>query len=336
MENTLTISATKISAFLKDFENYGVTRDEILRYARIIPSILKSPDNRLTSEGVNRIIQAAVKLTNNEDIGLLQGARLSKGFSSILGYILMNCDTLGEAALKYCKYEKIVDETSITDIKIESNFAILSNTTIDNKLLNNRQFSDFKISGMLSYAKLLTGKNIRLNKVCFTHRKPKDISEYQKIFQCPIFFEESMNALVFDYESLKLLITEPNRSLLILFEKNIQEVLQERDGSETYTKKVTRIITKETKGELPKIDLVARKLTISTRGLQIRLKNEGTSYTKLISKVQREMAEKYLKDKNNSTDEIAYALGFSDTSAFHRAFKKWTGITPKEFRNSIL
>src|SRR3990167_9327550 len=100
MKNILTMSVTKISAFLNGFEAYGINKEEAL----------KSACNRLKSNEVNRLIQEAVKLTNNENIGLCQGELLSKGFSNILGYIMMNCRTLGEAAEKYCKYEKIVED----------------------------------------------------------------------------------------------------------------------------------------------------------------------------------------------------------------------------------
>lgn len=334
MKNILTMSVTKISAFLNGFEAYGINKEEVLKSASIDPSILKSPDNRLASDEVNRLIQEAVRLTNNENIGLCQGELLSKGFSNILGYILMNCRTLGEAAEKYCKYEKIVDETSITNIKIEGSFAVLSNTTIDNTLANNRQFSDFKISGILSYIKLLTGKRIALNEVYFTHHKPKDISEYQRIFKCPVFFEKSVNALVFDYRLLNLPIIEPNKELLLLFERNARETLNTFESNGTYSKKVTSIILKEMKGDIPSIDTVAKRLAMSVRNLQIYLKREGASYTKLLNEIRKDMAVNYLKDKSVSIDETAYILGFSETSAFYRAFKKWTGFTPGEFRTA--
>jgi len=332
MKSMLTMSVTKISAFLNGFEADGINKEKTLKLACIDPSILKSPDNRLTSNEVNRLIQEAVRLTNNENIGLCQGELLSKGFSNILGYILMNCRTLGEAAEKYCKYEKIVDETAITDVKREGGFAILSNVTIDNVLAGNRQFSDFKISGILSYIKLLTGKRIVLNEVYFTHHKPKDISEYQRIFKCPIFFEKSMNALVFDCRLLNLPIIEPNKELLLLFERNAQETLNAFESNETYSKKVRGVILKEMKGDISSIDTVAKRLAMSVRNLQIYLKREGASYTKLLNEIRKDMAVNYLKDKSVSVDEIAYILGFSETSVFHRAFKRWTGFTPGEFR----
>ena len=237
MKSVLTMSVTKISEFLNAFEAHGVNKKEALKSANINPCVLESPDNRLTGAEVDRIVQAAVRLTNNENIGLCQGEMLSKGFSSILGYILMNCSTLGEATEKYRQYEKTVDDTGITDVKMENGFVVLSNTTIDTALANNRQFSDFRIAGTLSYIKLLTGKRIVLHEVHFTHPKPEDTSEYRRIFECPVLFDKSTNALVFERRSLDLPIIEPNKELISLFEKKAQETLNASASNETYAKK---------------------------------------------------------------------------------------------------
>ncbi len=336
MNNFLTMSVTKISAFLNNIENLGVDKTDILNSASIDPCFLNSPDNKLTSEEVNRIFVEAAKLTKNENVGLHQGEQLSKGFSNILGYVLMNCRDLGDAAKKYTKYEGIVDETSISEIQIAANAVVLSTRNVDKALQGNRILSDFRVSGMLLYIQMLTGKMITLKEVYFDHCKPQDISEYQRIFNCPVFFGKSINALVFNKELLLLPITEPNKELLSLFERIAGDTLERMEKSETYTKKVLNIIVKEISGEIPSIDIVANQLAVSIRSLQEYLKKEGTSYIKLVNEVRKDIAINYLKEKNASIAEIAYILGFSETSAFNRAFKKWTSLTPCEFRTKSI
>lgn len=331
MKAGLTMSVTKISEFLNAFETHGIGRKDALKAADINPSDLDSPDNRLTAAEVDRIMRAAVRLTNNDDIGLRQGELLSKGFSSILGYILMNCGTLGEATEKYRQYEKIVDETGITELKLENGFAVLHALTLDKKLAGNRQFSDFKIAGTLSYIKLLTGKRIALREVRFTHHKPADMSEYRRIFKCPVLFGKPANALIFDRQSLELPVVEPNKELLSLFENNAREILNASVNSGTHAKNVLGMILKEMNGDVPSIHSVAQKMGMSVRSMQMHLRNEGTSYMKLVNGARKDTAAAYLKDNKASIGEIAYVLGFSESSAFHRAFKKWTGLTPREF-----
>jgi AraC-like DNA-binding protein len=332
INNSPTMSATKVSAFLKNIENFGAVKTNILNSVCIDPHFLNSPDNRLTAEEVNGIFLAAAKLTKNENIGLYQGEQLSKGFSNILGYILLNCIHLGAAAEKYIQYERIVDETSVSKIQTIDDTVVLSMTNVAEDLQGNRILSDFRVSGMLSYTQILSGERITLKEAYFDHSKPQDLSEYQRVFNCPVFFEKPTNALVFNKELLRLPIIEPNKDLLSLFESIAGGTLERMEKSETYTKKVLKIIVKKMNGEIPSVDSVARQFSMSVRSLQGYLKKEGTSYIKLVNEVRKNSAIHYLREKNTSIAEIAYALGFSETSAFNRAFKKWTRFTPGEFR----
>lgn len=332
MQLIRSISATKISSFLNNLYGYGISIEEVIKHAGVNPLILSAPDNRLSGFETQKIIEAAIRLTNDENLGLHQGEHLSKGFSNILGYVLMNCSTLKECWTKYCRYEKIIDSTSISNFQIIDNYAVLSNITVDKALESNRQFSEFKISGMLSYIKLLSNENLQLHEVHFTHSRASNTSEYERIFQCKVCFEKSSNSLIFDSKVLNISVIEPNEKLLLLFEKNAEEIL-ETFNDNTYANMVTEILLEEIKKcNLPSIENVAKKLLLSVRSLQLYLHKEDTSYIKLVQKTRKDMAEKYLNDRNISIDEITYILGFSETSAFHRAFKNWTGVTPSQFR----
>ncbi|MHC1682261.1 MAG: AraC family transcriptional regulator ligand-binding domain-containing protein [Clostridiaceae bacterium] len=335
MNKVSSISATKISSFLNNFDVYNISIEDVLSYASVNPLILSSPDNRLSGVEAHKIIESATKLTNNENLGLMQGENLSKGFSNILGYILMNCSTLEECWDKYCRYEKIIDSTGFSDFNIKDNNAIISNITLDDNLKNCRQFADFKIAGTLSYIKLLCNKNLQLNEVHFTYPKPKDISHYKNIFNCKVFFEKPNNALIFDSALLHIPVIEPNKNLLDLFEESAKDTLKKLTN-DSYTEMVSQIIYSEIINcSLPSIEIVAKKLLLSVRSLQLYLQKENTTFNTLIKEIRKSTAEKYLNNSTISIDEVAYILGFSETSAFYRAFKSWTGLTPKEFKNSF-
>ncbi|MEN6463009.1 MAG: AraC family transcriptional regulator [Syntrophomonas sp.] len=330
--NISLLSVTKIAPFFNIYELHGIPKETLLKSAGINPCLFDSPDNKITSYQVHKLLLKLVSLTNNENIGLELGKSLSKGFSNILGYILMNCRTLGDAAEKYCLYEKLVDTAGITTVKIDGSLATMSVTIIDNILVDNRQYSDYKISGLLSYIKVLTGNNMGLHCAHFRHQQPPDLSAYQRIFQSPVYFARQNNALVFDKKLLQLPIVEPNFNLLDLFEKTAQEALKSEYDHETFTSRVARIILEEMNREIPPIEAVARRLAVSVRSLQSYLHKEHTSFSEIANEIRKGIALQCLRDKNISINEIAYIVGFSEASAFHRAFKKWTQLTPNEYR----
>ncbi len=331
MKKIFTTSITKISTLFEIAEKHGITKTELLNSVNMDPSILNSPDNRLTPELVHKLTQKAVSLTGNENFGLHQG-ELFTGFSNILGYVLMNCKTFGEAIDKYCRYQKISDEGTYTEIEREGNIAVIKSSVMDSAIANDKQLTDFILSCMLTYIKKLTGKNIDLIEVRFKHKAPEDTSEYKRIFNCTLLFESSMNAIVFDRRLLSLPILEPNEKLLRVFEKYAQDVLDKLIFGDTYANRVTRVIIKMLQGEAPSIKTVAQKLAMSVRNLQLKLKQEGTSYRRLLNNIRKELAISYLKDEQVSIGEITYLLGFSETSVFHRSFKRWTNHTPGWYR----
>jgi len=334
MSSSMSISATKISAFLMGFDNnYNISLDEVIDFSKVNKAILSSPDNRLSGFEVQKIIEAAESLTKDRYIGLHQGQQLSKGFSNILGYVLMNCSNLKECWTKYCRYEKLIDSTSISSFELLKNKAVLNNIALDPYLKDSMQFSDFKLSGMLSYIKLLCGKKIQPIEVHFTHSEPKNICEYEKVFQSNLLFEKRSNALIFNNNLLSMPILEPNKNLLHLFERNANTAIEELTANTRYTNKVTKIINGElSKSNLISIEAIAKRLSLSVRSLQLYLHKENTCYAELLKATRKNAAVNYLNNPNIPIAEIAYILGFSEVSAFHRAFKSWTGITPAKFR----
>ena len=332
MKAELSMSVAKYGYFLNSLNQYGINKPDILALADVNPLIVASPNNRLTANQLNRITIEAVRLTYNENIGLLPEEVFFKGFSNILGHLLMNCHTLGEAIEKYCNYESIIDDSVISSLQLKGATAIFNVATIDNGLVDNRQYSDMNISGTFAYIKSLTNQMIAWKEVHFTYPQPQDMTIYQKVFNCPVIFNSPKNALIFETQQLDLPLHEPNQDLLLFFEQKAQAILDSFRSNAPITKMVKNIIFQVMNEHIPVIDEVAEILDMGVRNLQIYLKTEGTSYIQLLNEIRMNQALNYLKDHNISIANIANKLGFSDSSAFHKAFKKWTDHTPGEMR----
>ncbi len=275
----------------------------------------------------------AVQITGNPYFGLHQGEAMV-GFSNILGHILVNCQTMGEAMDKHIKYHQILYEGCDIIVEMEGDSLVSEFVFYTDSLANDNQLSDFALSCSYSYAKLLTGKPIDLIETRFKHNAPADLSEYNRIFNCKLEFESEMNAIVVDSEMLNIPIREPNKDLLCVFEKYAEAVLSKHTGKATYTQKVGSLITRMLGEKIPQIDMIAKKLAISTRSLQIKLQEEGTTYSEILDQIRKDTAIYYLKNEDTTITEISYLLGFSEPSVFHRTFKKWTSLPPGKFRMS--
>jgi AraC-like DNA-binding protein len=310
----------------------GIGRDSFCSAADLAPEILKNPDSKISMAKLDDIFQTAQLMTNDEFLGLHMGETITRPFSHIIGHLMMNCETMAHALNIFCKFQKLIDETTQTTFYEEDDCTVIESVIHDKSIRMLRQVAEYKISGTYSYAKLLTAKTIRLIRIDFEHKAPSIQKEYERIFGCRLHFNQRRNALVIDSECLSFPILEPNSKLLEILETYAKDMLKAANASDTYTQETTRLLISMMPGSLPNINEIAKKQAISVRKLQIKLKEEGTGYRKLLDDVRKAMAIKYLTNNTISIGEISYVLGFSEPSAFHRAFKRWTQRTPETFR----
>jgi len=335
MKDLLTTSIVKMASLFTLLEKRGLDPKIILEKEGIDPAILDSPDSRFTIDQMHRLTERARELSGDEFIGLHQGESFIR-MSNILGHLMMNCTNLREALNKYGRYQKIADETVRSDLTIAKDRASLIINALDSNYNDAMQMMDFRLSGCYTFFKVLTEADIPLIEVSFRHDTPEETGEYERIFKCPIKFSSDVNALVFKKDFLDHKIIQPNRELFNLFEEHAKSVLDKQISIESYKHKVGRIIIKSFSGENPSIEDVASSMAMSVRKLQNKLNEENTTYSELYNSIRKERAMEYLKDKKTSIAEITYMLGFSEPSAFHRSFKRWTGHAPGFYRNNLM
>lgn len=338
MKKTPTVSVSKLLSLFTLLERKGVDVINFLIESGIDPDIATYPDRRVSLETLSDLHQKASALIQDDFIGLHQG-EVFTGFSNILGYVLMNCRDAGEAIEKYTKYQKIVDEGRIFSSHVDGDRLILQFQAAEPYIQTDRHLTEHLMVGIMTYTRILTGWNGRdgYHEVHFVHEAPhEDTSEYERLFQCKLHFNSHMNGLVFDKAFLKLPILEPNRELLFMLEGHAREVLSKLQADESHSNRVKRVIVDILRGESPTVETIASHMNMSVRNLQLKLKEEGTTYSTLLAEGRRELAQAYLKDQNTSIDEIAYLLGFSEPSVFHRTFKRLTGTTPGLYRRQAM
>jgi AraC-like DNA-binding protein len=328
----ITVSVTVLSQMFLYLASLKVDIDEFLCSLGIDPASVKSPDAHIPVETYLLIQDQAAEYVHDPYFGLHMGEFFEAGSWSILGYMMMNCKTLAEAAEKSGRYSRIIG--NLIEGKSQFRFnkfkAIFFTPPHAPKM--SRHCFEAAFSSSVRMMRTLTGVNtLSPLEVTFIYPQPESTAEYQRIFCCPVRFGQKENSMTMDMRIGNTPILMANPGLLEYFEKYAQDFLAEMDRKNELTRAVTKIILARLDDESLSIDKVAREMSVSVRTLQNHLESEGVIFSDLLRDIREKLAKKYLHE-NYSVEQITYLLGFSEPSVFRKAFKKWSGFTPREFR----
>jgi len=334
---------SKVSvSFLRNIIYYAASKGasvaELCETAGITPEFLLKPDEKVAGHLSHKVWRKAEELTEDADIGLHLGEQIHPSTLGLVGFVMLSCERLGEALEKLIRYTNLLTD-GVTGKMSQKNLLaeIEIEVTHDREnllLAAPRQRMESSFAAIVTVAKILTGKHFPVREMNFGHPRPDEITEHTRIFAAPILFNQSTNKMIFAGEALNYPVLLANRDLLPAFEAQAEQILLQLNKQETRRMQVQRVITKKLTGDAPNISDIARELGLSERSLQRELAAENTTFRELLDETRRELAAKHLKNEKVSVAEISFLLGFSEPSAFHRSFKRWTGTTPHAFREA--
>jgi AraC-like DNA-binding protein len=172
--------------------------------------------------------------------------------------------------------------------------------------------------------------------VAFEHAAPPYVAEYGRIFGPGVArFEQSMTGITMSTAALDAVQLHPNPQLYQVLKQQADSLLSELDAGQGLARRIHQLVVHHFTELEPDMDSVARRLGMSSRSLRRRLQEEGASFQDVVGQAMGELACNVLREKNTTIQEAAFRLGFSEVSSFHRAFKRWTGQTPKQFRDGL-
>jgi len=253
------------------------------------------------------------------------------GSWSILGYLMMNCQTLGEAFEKAGRYQRIIGNLITARAELGLGKVRLVYFMPPHAPLMSRHCYEATFSSSVRLARTLTGQPLSPLEVTFIYPEPESRAEYERIFNCPVRLGQQDNSMTLDMGMGSLPVRMLNPALLEHFEKYAQDFLAQREWNDATTQVVTRILLSRLDDPSLSIEKVAREMAVSVRTLQKQLEAEGVVFSDLLRDIRQQLAKKYLRE-NYSVEQITYLLGFSEPSVFRKSFKKWVGVTPGEYR----
>jgi len=336
-----TIATGFANAFLEFAVARGADRQRLIEQSRLPPQDLTERDNRLPLATYLALMKAGIKLCDEPALALLFGAEVSLSDISIVG-LVGNAATAEEGLRQVNRYARLaIDggdgetahrlELVPEDGKVWFKFS--STLFADNPLLTESAFARCVCDGRKVAAarggvtQWPSPKAIR-----FTHAEPSYRAEYDRIFGVPLEFGSSMNAILFGEELLSVRMPPSNQYVSGLLTERAEALLEKLENSKSMRGRVECLLIPILPTGEAKVKTIARKLGLSRQTLFRKLKAEGVTFEQVLDELRHKLAREYLNGKNVSVNETAYLLGFSDPAAFSRAFKRWTGASPRTMR----
>jgi len=335
-EDTKEVSISVVRTLLETAKSLAdLDDDTLLEAAGIAPELLSKPENRVPFILNERLWQCAIDQTGDKDFGLKVGMNIQAASYSVLGYIAMNCATIGEALDASEKYQRVAGDGGDLTIKRDEQTTRIAYKPLNPGTLLTSQRIYGLFSAQIKLGRWLSGERFKPLKVHFSANAPENINLYQSSFDCPLAFNTEENEIVFDNTVESLAIPHASHDLLALMKQRADQLITQLGESNSYAQQVGEHLVQNLIGNEPDKELVAKALGMSSRTLQRRLNDEHTSYQDILDKTRHHLALNYLQQPELTIADIAYFLGFTEASPFYRAFKKWQGQTPGQYRDTL-
>jgi AraC-like DNA-binding protein len=292
-----------------------------------------NPNIRIPSVRMQALWRLAVEATGDPALGLAVARQFQPAVLYGLGFACLASDTLHEVLRRLQRYSRILNE--LPDFRLEENEQTTDLVVKMPELGANFAYAatDMGMAAFLRMCQLTAGEDIMPVQTGLQRPTPADTTAYEKVFGANIEYETSANRLSFDNTIVHQPLLTAHPELARLNDQTVIDYLARYDRNNITMQVRSRIIEQLPDGRPTQGD-IAFRLNTSLRSLQRRLREEDTSFKELLGDTQRELALFYIRDSERSIGEITYLLGFSEPSNFTRAFKRWTGKSPAEFRES--
>lgn len=310
-------------------ESYGIDPEPLFWEMGMDPELMKQTGGRYRLTKINNLWRKASEIIGDPCFGLKIAEMWHPSNLGALGYAMLTSKTLRTALERMDRYHRVI--TDEQPIKLDETEAGLTVSLVFSHDIPER--NDAVLALIMSICRLNYITDLEPVSVTFTHPIPSCSARFFAYFQAPVIFEASANSLTLPIAAVDKNLPGSHPQLAELNDQVMIEYLAKLDQDEI-TQKVKAIIIDQLPSGNVTEESVARALYMSSRSLQRHLQREDTTYTTLLNEIRQDLAEQYLTEQDISLTEIAFLLGFSESSAFSRAFKRWIGVSPSEYRKA--
>ena len=327
----LTDSGTLARLAYQGLVNLGVDADLVMQRSGLNPDQLYQANLRTKFSAHPLFWKAAAELSNDPSIGLHLGEKMPVYKGQILEYLFLSSPTFGDGLRRVLSYQRLISDALHGQLS-EQPSPCLTNYFAEHQYATSH-LAEAMVLGLIRCFQSVTDNAFKADRVVFNHAPNTHIEEYERIFQCPVEFNAPSFQLFFPASLLNHRSLHAQPELLNLHLQAADQhiaMLQQQDLIGNVRNQLAGLLES---GETS-LENVAARLNISSRHLRHQLNVAGTSFQRLLNNYRHSLAKRLLSQTDEAISEIVYLTGFSEPSTFYRAFKRWEGLTPIEYRIS--
>jgi AraC-like DNA-binding protein len=311
-------------------EQRGINPERVIASARLSREALSSLDYRLPHKNVRALWEAAAIACRDPSFGVHVAETLPQGAYDLFDYLVATAANVGDALTRLTEHVRLIYDHWMLRLVLEPRGARI----IASVPITAPQYDEFSLALLLVRSRQASRANWNAERVCLQHER-RDEGELARVFGCPVTFGAPQSEIWFRRSVLNLPLAGADPTLAAILNRYATALRETLPPHGTLLARASSAIAQRMTKELPSLAATARSLDLPERTLQRRLSNVGVTYSGLVDEVRRALALKHIADAGIAITEIAYLLHFADPSAFYRAFKRWTGQSPRRYRDRL-
>lgn len=331
-----------VHILLQTLRHLGYKRSNFLNSLGMPIDFMDGSKLRLPLEQISEMWKQGCITADEPALGLVAGKYIHPGDFGVMAHVWMNCSNLKDAYQLKCDFSELMNTALRNKLEIKEDGSAHYTANILNCDAQTEQtLIELDFASILPVGRALVDQSnankIQLESVSFKHSPKTSLSRYEEIFGCPVEFNANQNKIVVAADVLSYRTYSPDPDLKSALVQTVHNLLSQTLKTDNISTQVAELISKSITRKAPlTLEDVAKKFHISSATLKRKIKEDGLTFSEINKQVKMDMAKEMIRSNILSPSQIAYTLNYSDTTAFHRAFKKWTGVTPENYRKGTL
>lgn len=313
-------------------QDFGIDPEQLFREAGVDPEIRWDQNARFEADQLDQLIWAVEQESDDDAFAFHLVEHMHPSYFGVIGYAWMTSASLRKGFERVYRYQRLLSDEGLITLEDQGeHLKVLLEWQPDcerDPALRER----VRLTHVVKLCRLNCGDAFKPDKIFFMQTEPPRPAAYYAYFRCELEFGAESTVMLINAKTADRPLPGYNPQLEQVLEKQIIDYLAKLDKNDIIGRTKSMICDQLPSGHVS-VEDIADKLCLSERTLRRRLKGSGSSFKELLAETRRELGERYIQDSSLSLTEVAFMLGFSDSSSLSRAYKNWTGKSPSEYRS---